>query len=177
MPFSIPYLLVLTVFTSLAFSQWKCDSRMYGRPKVEDCASSMLDMPDAKLLHPTEKLGTFRKFVEPQFLRPAFRPVENDLAAPMEQLPRFWRYSQWNSKASVVAEEKLTHDMPRRILSYGADVYCQHRGYSLVSGERLDMGIHRKQRPYAIQEMHRHKTRWGDYTHRRSQTASSFCLK
>ena len=88
----VPYLLISWLVFDLAVCQFKCDYRMYGRPKVEDCASAFLSLPDAKFAQ-TIRLATFRKFVEPQLLEPPFSPVENDLASTMEQLPKIWRHS------------------------------------------------------------------------------------
>ena len=70
---------------------------MFGRPGLEDCASTFLALPDAKESRRTEKLGLVRKFVEPQFLDPPFSRVENNLGSEMEQLPKFWRYSKLSS--------------------------------------------------------------------------------
>lgn len=86
-------LLICFAFTQIAFGQFKCDYRVYGRPKLDDCAGALLSMPDASFLrHPTAKLAAVRKFVEPQYLEPPFSQCHNELDAPMEQLPKFWRY-------------------------------------------------------------------------------------
>lgn len=81
-------------FVQVVVSQFKCDPRMYGRPKMEDCASAYLAMPDSRITSPTPTLEEFRRFVEPQLLEPPFAAVENDLGAAMEQIPKFWRYSK-----------------------------------------------------------------------------------
>lgn len=72
-------------------SQFKCSAQIYGRPALGDCANALLAMPEGASRTPSEKLMTLRPFVEPQFLDPPFDRVENDLRAPMEQLPKFWR--------------------------------------------------------------------------------------
>ena len=100
--FGIRCLLTAWLFFDLAVSQFKCDYRMYGRPKVEDCASVFLSMPDAKFRQ-TMRLATFRKFVEPQLLEPPFSPVQNDLASTMEQMPKFWRHSTQTSGSMKAA--------------------------------------------------------------------------
>ena len=86
--------LALFAFAQVIFSQWKCDYRVYGRPRLNDCAAALLSMPDATSETPTTKLAAVRKFVEPQYLEPPFSECHNQLDAPMEQLPKFWRYSQ-----------------------------------------------------------------------------------
>lgn len=75
-------------------SQFKCDFLMYGRPKMDDCASTFLAMPDSGVSQVTQRLDTVRRFIEPQFLEPPFSAVKNDMGASMEQLPKFWRYSK-----------------------------------------------------------------------------------
>lgn len=80
---------------------------MYGRPKTEDCASTYLAMPDAKSSISTDKLSTFRRFVEPQQLEPPFAAILNDFGAEMEQILKFWRYSKFDyvfafSKSSII---------------------------------------------------------------------------
>lgn len=99
MPSSSALTLILTaslllIIPPTALAQFKCDARMYGRPKLEDCAGTFLTLPDAKAITPTPKSELFRRFVEPQFLMPPFSPVHNDIKSQMEQLPKFWRYSQ-----------------------------------------------------------------------------------
>ena len=88
--------LILALFGSaqVVFSQWKCDYQVYGRPQLDDCEGALLSMPDALSKGRTTKLAAFRKFVEPQYLEPPFSQCHNELDAPMEQLPKFWRYSQ-----------------------------------------------------------------------------------
>lgn len=93
MRFGISFLFFLASL-DFATPQYKCDFRMYGRPKLEDCASTFLALPDAKEIMPTLKMSTLRKFVEPQLLDPPFSPVENDLGSEMEQLPKFWRHRE-----------------------------------------------------------------------------------
>lgn len=78
----------------LAAAQFKCDVRMYGRPKLEDCASTHLALPNPRSRGPEFGYSNLRHFVEPQLLEPPFSPVENDLVEEMEQLPKFWRYSK-----------------------------------------------------------------------------------
>lgn len=87
-------ILALFGFAQVVFSQWKCDYHIYGRPQLDDCAGALLSMPDAPSKGRTTKLTAFRKFVEPQYLVPPFSQCRNELEAPMEQLPKFWRYSQ-----------------------------------------------------------------------------------
>ena len=94
MELRIMFIFGVFVFVHLVASQFKCDYRMYGRPIIEDCASAFLALPDAKELRQTARLTLVRKFVEPQLLSPPFSPVINDVGAPMEQIPKFWRYSQ-----------------------------------------------------------------------------------
>ena len=89
----ISSILSLTACAQIVFSQWKCDYRTFGRPQLVDCASALLSMPDAASTSPTSKLRAVRKFVEPQYLEPPFSQCQNELDAPMEQLPKFWRYS------------------------------------------------------------------------------------
>ncbi|CAD6567266.1 MAG: hypothetical protein ASARMPREDX12_000170 [Alectoria sarmentosa] len=86
--------LILALFGSaqVVFSQWKCDYQVYGRPQLDDCEGALLSMPDALSKGRTTKLAAFRKFVEPQYLEPPFSQCHNELDAPMEQLPKFWRY-------------------------------------------------------------------------------------
>ena len=91
MEFRISLLLALFTFFQLVLTQWKCDYRSYGRPQLDHCAGALTSMPDAT----TTKLAVKRKFVEPQFLEPPFNQCHNGLDARMEQLPKFWRYSQW----------------------------------------------------------------------------------
>ncbi|CAF9940479.1 hypothetical protein IMSHALPRED_002042 [Imshaugia aleurites] len=85
--------LVLFAFAQVTYGQWKCDYRVYGRPQLNDCAGALLSMPDASSKSSTPKLVAFRKFVEPQYLEPPFSQCLNELDAPMEQLPKFWRYN------------------------------------------------------------------------------------
>jgi hypothetical protein len=80
------------LFAHLALSQFKCSAQIYGRPALPDCASVLLAMPEGSSRIPSEKLLVLRPFVEPQFLSPPFDRVENKLNAPMEQLPKFWKY-------------------------------------------------------------------------------------
>ena len=94
MKLDVLFLSMHLMLFDLALSQWKCNSRIFGRPVLEDCASTFLALPDAKETVRTEKLSLVRKFVEPQFLEPPFSPVQNDLATEMEQVPKFWRYSK-----------------------------------------------------------------------------------
>ena len=98
MKFYVLSFIMLMTFLDFAASQYKCDFRMYGRPKVEDCASAFLTLPDAREIRLTLRLSTFRKFVEPQLLEPPFSPVDNDLASEMEQLPKFWKFSEPSSQ-------------------------------------------------------------------------------
>ena len=91
--FHFSFLLAFAIYINYAISQFKCDYRMYGRPDLEDCASTFLALPDSKSTRSTPRLGTLRRFVEPQFLDPPFSPLKSDLASAMEQLPKFWRYS------------------------------------------------------------------------------------
>ena len=94
MKFGTSLILSLLSMTQIVLSQWKCDSRVYGRPPVEHCARALTSMPDATAKSPTERLAAIRKFVEPQYLGPPFSRCHNERDAPMEQLPKFWRYSQ-----------------------------------------------------------------------------------
>ena len=77
---------------------FKCDYRIYGRPTVEDCAYTLNALPDAASPHPTLKLTESRYFIEPQFLEPPFKPQHNDYVGEMEQLPKFWRYREFDVK-------------------------------------------------------------------------------
>lgn len=96
-------ILALLAFTQVVCSQWKCDYRLYGRPKLDDCAGALLSMPDASSKSPTPKLAAVRKFVEPQYLEPPFSQCRNELDAPMEQLPKFWRYKSCRFALTPIA--------------------------------------------------------------------------
>lgn len=100
--------LSLIACAHVVFSQWKCDYRTYGRPQLVDCAGALLSMPDAASKITTSKLRAVRKFVEPQFLAPPFSQCKNELDAPMEQLPKFWRYSACYSPSSQMKRSLLT---------------------------------------------------------------------
>ena len=90
----------LTVFIAIVglwqqvVAQYKCSGQVFGRPKLEDCASAYLAMPNDRSRGGEFNLKTLRYFVEPQLLNPPFSPVENELVQSMEQLPKMWRYSE-----------------------------------------------------------------------------------
>lgn len=88
--------LVLNLFVLFQFGHCahKCNYRVFGRPDLYDCAGAFLKLPDGSSREATPKLTTLRKFVEPQFLEPPFRPVDAYMGAEMEQLPKFWRYGK-----------------------------------------------------------------------------------
>ena len=94
MKFGTSLIMSLLSTTQIVLSQWKCDSRVYGRPPLDQCARALTSMPDATAKSPTIKLAAIRKFVEPQYLEPPFSRCHNERDAPMEQLPKFWRFSQ-----------------------------------------------------------------------------------
>ena len=94
MKFGTSLVLSLLTTTQVVLSQWKCDSQVYGRPVLEHCAKVLTSMPDASAKSPTTRLAAMRKFVEPQYLEPPFSRCRNERDAPMEQLPKLWRYSQ-----------------------------------------------------------------------------------
>ncbi|KAL9137139.1 MAG: hypothetical protein Q9175_001651 [Cornicularia normoerica] len=85
-------ILALIAYNQVVLSQWKCDYQIYGRPQLDDCVGALLSMPDASSKSTTTKLAAVRKFVEPQYLEPPFSQCRNELDAPMEQLPKFWKY-------------------------------------------------------------------------------------
>ena len=76
-------------------SQNTCGDRVFGRTNLIDCASLLLDLPDAPQSHdPTPKLLAHRWFAEPQFLDPPFSPLLNQFEMTIEQIPKFWRQGQ-----------------------------------------------------------------------------------
>ena len=101
-------ILSLIACAQIVFSQWKCDYRIYGKPKLVDCAGAILSMPDATSKVPTSKLRAIRKFVEPQYLEPPFSECQSELDAPMEQLPKFWRYSSCYQLSLWIRRSLLT---------------------------------------------------------------------
>ena len=116
-------ILALFTFIQLVLSQWKCDHRAYGRPHLDHCASTLASMPDALSKSPTE-LSAYRKFVEPQYLEPPFAPCHNELDARMEQLPKFWRYSQLDDPAlcgAITTDESKYVETCRFVLTPLAD--------------------------------------------------------
>ncbi len=114
----LPY--IFLIFVQTVVSQFKCDYRMYGRPKLDDCASTWLAMPDSRAKVPTPRLEDFRRFVEPQLLEPPFSTLRNDFGAAMEQVPKFWRYSEPIFRNSAVSLNivRLHRDMSLRSHGY-----------------------------------------------------------
>jgi len=145
-------LLVFLASLRVVVSQFKCDYRMYGRPKLEDCASTFLAMPDSRVTASTPKLETFRRFVEPQLLEPPFTTVENDLGAAMEQIPKFWRCSKpifW------ILIGWLTQACLHRILSFCSHGYCSCGRQSDRCRASLDLGVRRATSAEGVKELYR----------------------
>lgn len=144
-------LYVFLISPKIVVSQFKCDYRMYGRPKLEDCANTYLTMPDSRAIKSTPKLTTFRRFVEPQLLKPPFAALENDLGAAMEQIPKFWRYSKpiFRTITGLLTKACLHRNMPLRSHSHCS---CERPGDR--SRASVELGVSRARSNEAVEELH-----------------------
>lgn len=132
-------------------SQFKCDYRMYGRPKLEDCASTFLAMPHSKSSASTPKLDDFRRFVEPQLLEPPFAALENDLGTEMQQIPKFWRYSKpiFRNITGSLTKACLCRNMPLR--SHG---HCSCERPRDRSRAGLNLGVCRARSSEVVEKLY-----------------------
>ena len=85
----------------------------FGEPLLNHCRGAILRMPDGLSRKMTLKQALLRKFVEPQYLRPPFREVNNTWKTEMEQVPRIWRFGMpgFQSFSFNLSTFSLTHSL------------------------------------------------------------------
>ena len=97
-------ILLLGLMSSMVIAQndsigeglyFKCPQVWFGKPNPKDCAVALEQFPDFQKGSITARARDRRMFVEPQFLEPPFRRLENPFQTSMEQLPKIYRYSKF----------------------------------------------------------------------------------
>lgn len=79
--------------SSVGTDFYKCESNLYGRPNIQHCKTTLNALPGIEPGIPTPKFTQTRKFVEPQFLDPPYKRVEQEYDGEIEQLPKIWTHS------------------------------------------------------------------------------------
>ncbi len=74
-----------------------CKSEPYGTPVVDDCREAMqwipfFDLPRGCAL---SEATAFRRFVEPQFMKPPFSQINPFAPLAIVQLPKIWKHSMY----------------------------------------------------------------------------------